>query len=87
YTFELMQNTPNPFAEITEVKFSLPEAATIKLTVFDLQGRTLVQVTDNFDRGTNSIFIDRKDLGTSGVYYYKIESGSHTATKKMVIID
>jgi hypothetical protein len=85
--FELFQNTPNPFAEVTEVKFILPQASSAKLTVFDVKGRALVQVTDTYEQGTNSIYINRRDLGATGVYYYTIEAGSHIATKKMVIID
>jgi hypothetical protein len=85
--FELFQNTPNPFAEVTEVKFILPQASSAKLTVFDVKGRAVVQVTDTYEQGTNSIYINRRDLGATGVYYYTIEAGSHIATKKMVIID
>jgi hypothetical protein len=86
-SFELMQNTPNPFAETTEISFIIPQSSKVSLTVYDVKGRSVIKHSENYESGKNTISINRRDLGISGVYYYTLEAGSNFATKKMVIID
>ena len=85
--FELMQNTPNPFDNVTSIGFNLGEAGPATLTVFDVTGKTVRVESGNFDRGYNEITLTKGDLGTSGVLYYQLESGDFTATRKMILID
>ena len=85
-SFELYQNEPNPFTEVTVVGFSLPEAADYTLTVFDVTGKVVKVVTGSGQKGYNSETLDRKDIAT-GVMYYQLESNDYTATKKMIIIE
>lgn len=88
----LMQNYPNPFNPTTNINFSLPAAGSVKLTVFDITGKTLAVLVDSkLNPGSYSFDWDASAY-TSGVYLYKLEfTGSNsgtgfTQTKKMVLI-
>ncbi len=85
--FELYQNTPNPFTASTSINFNLPTAGTATLTVFDLDGKVLTSVKGDFEKGYNAIEINKSDLNAAGVLLYQLETASHTATRKMVVID
>jgi hypothetical protein len=84
--FELYQNTPNPFSEMTDIRFNLPEAATATVKIMDLTGRTIRAYTGNFAKGMNHIQVSKADLDVTGVLYYQLESEGNTATRKMVVI-
>jgi hypothetical protein len=82
--FELYQNQPNPFMNRTIVGFFLPEAAEATLTVFDETGRLVYQQKGQFAKGENSIMLERALIHTTGVLYYKLETATDTATRKMI---
>ena len=84
--FALYQNEPNPFSESTSIRFLLPEAAEATLSVFDAEGRLVFAKTDHFRQGISSIPLEGAGLLTTGVLYYKLESGQHVAWRKMVLI-
>jgi hypothetical protein len=84
--FLLLQNTPNPFNDVTEIGFVLPEDMNVTLTVYDVTGKTISALNKNFHAGQNAIMLSRRELNTSGVLYYQLEAGTFTATKKMVIL-
>ena len=85
--FALLQNTPNPFNQTTQIGFELPVAGQATLTIFDVTGKTVSVMTETYNAGYNEITLRKSDLGTTGVLYYQLESGDNTATKKMVIIE
>lgn len=85
--FELFQNTPNPFNDLTSVAFRLPESGKVHLKIFDLTGRQVYTVNNHFEKGLNNIQLRKSEIGLSGVYYYQLESGKYNATKKMIIIE
>ena len=85
--FALEQNEPNPFSTQTTVEFSLPTAGTATLTVMDVTGKMVKQITGTYAKGANSIVLTKAELATSGVLYYQLESGDFSATKKMIIIE
>lgn len=82
----LFQNSPNPFETSTAIGFNLPKAAQATLTIFDLAGKQIKSVKGNFAKGYNQIVLESEDLNASGVLYYQLESGSFTATRKMIIV-
>ena len=82
--FELYQNQPNPFVNKTVIGFHLPEAAEATLTVFDESGRMLFTQKGQFAKGYNAIGVDRALLNTTGMMYYKLETATDAATKKMI---
>ncbi len=85
-TFELFQNRPNPFEDATEIVFNLPEAAIARITISDLSGRVLYARTGDFEKGMNTISIDKSALAASGVLYYQVETAQDRAVRKMIRI-
>ncbi len=84
--YELFQNYPNPFNPTTKIKFSLPENAKVKVSVYDVLGRELkTLVNKNFEAGYHSVNFDANKF-TSGVYIYSIETKKFTKVRKMVLI-
>jgi len=84
--FTLEQNFPNPFNSSTNILFTLPGRSTVRLKVFDLLGRGVATLVDE-DRsaGNHVVHFDAKHL-PSGVYFYRLESGSYSTTKKMILM-
>jgi hypothetical protein len=82
--FELYQNQPNPFVNRTFVGFFLPEAAEATLSVFDETGRVVYQQKGQFAKGENTIALDRALINTTGLLYYRLETATDSATKKMI---
>ncbi len=85
-TFELYQNKPNPFANQTFVGFNLPAAAQVTLTVFDLSGKIIRQYEDDFANGYNEFKLDQRELNASGVLYYRLDTPTNSATRKMILM-
>jgi hypothetical protein len=85
--FALYQNIPNPFKDQTIVGFDLPSAMSATLTLYDITGRVLELVKGDFTAGYNEISIDRQDIGGQGVVYYRLDAGTFTGTKKMILLD
>jgi len=85
-SFRLYQNYPNPFNPVTKIKFGLPENANVKLTVFDVLGREVAVLVNEFKyANTYEIDFDASNL-PSGVYFYKLFTGGFTAVRKMLLI-
>ncbi|MDO8368961.1 MAG: T9SS type A sorting domain-containing protein, partial [Saprospiraceae bacterium] len=82
--FELYQNQPNPFVNKTLIGFFLPEATEATLSVYEETGRTVYQQKGQFVKGENSILLDRSLINTTGLLYYKLETATDSATKKMI---
>ena len=82
--FELYQNQPNPFVNKTLIGFHLPEATEATLTIFDETGRMLFTQKGQYGKGYNAVAIDRALLNTTGVMYYKLETATDAATRKMI---
>ena len=78
------QNQPNPWVGRTMVGFHLPQAATATLTVYDETGRVLFTQKGDFAKGYNAISLDRAMLNTTGLLYYKLETATDSATRKMI---
>lgn len=84
--FSLGQNHPNPFNPATAVRFTVPNGGAVRLTVFDLLGRTVaVPVNDVRSAGTHVVRIDASSW-PSGVFLYRLESGGRSAVRKMVVV-
>lgn len=83
--YTLYQNSPNPFNEQTTILFDIPKDQKATITFTDVTGRIIKKITDEFKKGRNSIDVSFDNL-TTGVIYYKLESGQYTQTKKMISI-
>jgi hypothetical protein len=85
--FALYQNEPNPFREVTQVSFNLPEAMSATLTVYDVTGKVLKVVEGDYVKGHNRVSLKKADLQVTGVLYYQLDTEAFTATKKMIVIE
>jgi aminopeptidase N len=86
FTFALHQNFPNPFNPVTRIKFDIPKRSNVTLKIYDVLGRLIIEpVNELREAGRYNVEFDGTNL-PSGVYYYKIEAGSFTDVKKMVLI-
>jgi hypothetical protein len=84
--FELSQNYPNPFNPTTNIKFSIPQSGMVSLKLFDILGREVMTVMNQFqEAGSYTATLDASKLAT-GMYMYKLESGSFSSVKKMMLI-
>jgi hypothetical protein len=84
--FALKQNYPNPFNPATVISYDLSEACRVTLTVFDLMGRDVATLVDAFEEpGARSVTLDGTSLA-SGVYYYRLQAGDYTESKKLVVM-
>ena len=84
--FELSQNYPNPFNPSTTIRFSLPAAGNVKLTLFDILGQEIKTLANEFkEAGVHTLNFDASELN-SGLYIYKLESGTFVQAKKMTLI-
>jgi hypothetical protein len=84
--FQLSQNYPNPFNPTTNISFSLPSNAELKLTVFSLLGQEVTVLADGmFSAGLHTVSFDGANLN-SGIYLYKIESNTFSMTRKMLLL-
>ncbi len=85
-TFNLQQNYPNPFNPTTKIKYSIPEASLVSLKVYDILGNEVASlVNQEKQAGTYEVQFNATSL-SSGVYLYKIKSGSFVQTKKMIVL-
>ena len=84
--FGLEQNSPNPFNPETTILFTTPERDHVRLIVYDLLGREVARLLDGYQEvGRHSVRF-RADGIASGIYFYRLETARHTATKKMMVV-
>ncbi|NUN71279.1 MAG: T9SS type A sorting domain-containing protein [Bacteroidetes bacterium] len=82
----LHQNYPNPFNPATAIKYSVPEDGDVKLTVYDITGREVLQLVDRVQKaGTYTVTLSGADLA-SGVYCAVLSSGAMRRSITMVLL-
>lgn len=90
--FYLGDNYPNPFNPSTTIEFSVPKMSTVSLKIFDITGRQIATLIDKkkHNQGNYQAIWTGKDRNgmqmASGVYFYKLQSGNHEITKKMILM-
>jgi hypothetical protein len=84
--YELFQNYPNPFNPVTKIRFSLPKSDFVSIKVFDILGRELAVIShQKLEAGVYELPFDGSNL-SSGVYFYRMETGAFTDVRKMVLV-
>lgn len=85
--FALYQNQPNPFSAETRIGFRLPESGRGIVRVYNMGGQLVKTVVGNFEKGYNELSFRKDELGKAGVYWYELETSTHSDRKKMILID
>jgi hypothetical protein len=84
--YSLSQNYPNPFNPSTSIKFTMPKGDNVKLVVFDALGREVKTLVNEYrNAGVYDVNFDASSL-SSGVYFYRIQAGDFSETKKMLLV-
>lgn len=84
--FELYQNYPNPFNPVTKIKFDLPKDGNVKLTVYDMLGKEVKTLVNEFSKaGQYEVPFDGSNL-SSGAYFFRLEAGDNVDVKKMMLV-
>ncbi|MFA4839941.1 MAG: T9SS type A sorting domain-containing protein, partial [Candidatus Neomarinimicrobiota bacterium] len=84
--YDLGQNFPNPFNSTTLIRFAIPKAGVVRLTVYDLFGREVKSLVDSWQSAGNHRISFTVDNLPTGVYFYKLQVGDFSRTKKMILI-
>lgn len=84
--FELYQNYPNPFNPVTTIKYQINKSGFVNLKIYDMLGQEIaVLVNETKHPGVYDIKFDASNL-SSGVYVYRLQSGSQSLTKKLILL-
>jgi hypothetical protein len=87
YEFRLLQNKPNPFNQLSVVSFQLSVPAYTTLKIYDISGRLVKTLIDEHQKpGLYQLPITSNQLPSSGIYFYRLQLGNMTATKKMILL-
>jgi len=85
-SYSLSQNFPNPFNPRTTIRFSLPIAGRVKVTVCDLLGREMATLVDDVRQaGTYATDWNASQVA-SGVYFYTLTADGHRESRKMAVL-
>ena len=84
--FTLDQNYPNPFNPVTTISFNLPQKSQVTLKIYSALGEEVATLTeDRFSAGRHSVEWDASGF-SSGIYFYRLEAGEFTETKKLLLL-
>jgi spore germination protein YaaH len=85
-SFELSQNYPNPFNAQSMIEYSLPMPCHVTVEIYDMLGRKIsILVDENQQAGSHQLTWNASNVA-SGMYFYKIQAGEFTETKKMLLM-
>jgi hypothetical protein len=82
--FALFQNSPNPFAETTTIKFNSPNSENIVFKIYNLLGEEIESQLISSSIGVNTINLNTSSY-SEGIYLYAINNGNEVLTKRMIV--
>jgi PKD repeat protein/glucose/arabinose dehydrogenase len=85
-TYSLGQNYPNPFNPQTTIEFSLPKDEFLSIKVFDILGSEVITLLNEKKKAGNYKINFDAGILSSGVYFYRMNAGKYTETKKFTIL-
>jgi hypothetical protein len=84
--FALKQNYPNPFNPSTTIEYAIPHQSFVTLKIFDMLGREVTTLVEQMkDAGTYLVSWNASAMPT-GVYFYRLQAGSTTQTRKLILM-
>jgi hypothetical protein len=85
-TFTLSQNYPNPFNPTTTISYNLPQAAEVKLEIFNILGQCVQTLVDERQSAGEHSVLWTSSGFSSGIYLYRLQTAEATVTRKMVLL-
>ena len=87
----LVGNYPNPFNPETTIRFSTAQAGPVRIDIYNTRGQIVkTLVNDQREAGNHSVVWNGTDnngrITSSGIYYYKMQAGSYSSTRKMILM-
>lgn len=85
--FMLYDNYPNPFNPATTIRFDIPRATAVTLTIYDIRGQQVASFLNgkHMEPGSYEMQFDASGLST-GIYIYRITAGTYQSVKKMMLM-
>ncbi len=84
--YQLYDNYPNPFNPETTIRFSLPNAGYVNLTVYNILGKSVATLIDNNIAGGNHNVTFKAENLPTGVYFYRLQTSEYQMTKRMILM-
>jgi photosystem II stability/assembly factor-like uncharacterized protein len=84
--YSLEQNFPNPFNPSTTIQFSIPEQSFVTLEIFNALGEKITTLVSKEFNAGNHKYEWNPETQPGGIYFYKLQAGNFTVTKKMILI-
>ena len=82
----LLQNYPNPFNASTTIKYELPQQSHVTIKIYNILGQRVAILQDGIQpAGYHQLIWNTEDI-SSGVYFYRMQAGDYTESKKMILI-
>lgn len=90
-SFNLKQNYPNPFNPSTNISYTLPNSEFVRLSIYNIDGSLVNNLVNKNESAGDHIIVwnGKNSRGlevSSGIYFYRITAGQHTASKKMILL-
>jgi hypothetical protein len=82
--FVLFQNSPNPFTDVTYIRFYLKQPTEGTLSIYDGAGKVIYQKNDRFAAGFHSIPIEGELFQSAGAYLYSLKTAQTAATRQLI---
>lgn len=83
--YELKQNYPNPFNPVTTIEMALPVASDWTIAIYNVSGQMVAEFSGYSEAGLVSVDWSAENVA-SGIYFYKAQAATFSATKKMVLL-
>lgn len=85
-TYILEQNYPNPFNPVTTIRFSVPQAEVVHISIFNVLGERIKSLLNGWmTEGKHTVQWNASSL-SSGIYFYRLQAGGFVKTRKMLLI-
>jgi hypothetical protein len=84
--FKLAQNYPNPFNPATRIRYAIPSRVQVTLRVFNVLGQEVATLVNEVQEQGNYVALFEANQLASGVYFYKLQAGEFSTSKKMLLM-